>query len=305
MRFLTEYPLSATAAGGAFNRADQMARFLQVAEASGLDAVGFTDHVAPSRKWMDRGGHETLEPFVALAYCAGVTTTMRLVTHMAVAPYRNPFLLAKEITTLDVVSGGRAIIGLGSGYLRSEFSALGVDFRERGELFDESLEVLEGIFGNDELAYEGRHFQAVGQILEPGPVQQPHPPFWFGGNTDRVLDRVARYGKGWAPMTLGPQLATTTRTREITSNAHLRDLIERLGDRLEANGRPRDDVDVSAMSVGSFVSADDSMERHLDVIGELASIGVTWTMFPYPRDDFGAALEYVQRFGEEVAAKVR
>ena len=65
---------------------------------------------------------KTLEPFVALAYCAGVTTTMRLITHMAVAPYRNPFLLAKEITPLDVVSGGRATIGLGSGYLRSEFS---------------------------------------------------------------------------------------------------------------------------------------------------------------------------------------
>jgi probable F420-dependent oxidoreductase len=282
-----------------------MARFLRVAEASGLDGVGFTDHVAPSRKWMDRGGHETLEPFVALAYCAGVTTTMRLITHMAVAPYRNPFLLAKEITTLDVVSGGRATIGLGSGYLRSEFSALGVEFRERGELFDESLEVLEGIFSSDDFAFEGRHFEALGQILEPGPVQQPHPPFWFGGNTDRVLDRVAKHGRGWAPMTLGPQLASTTRTREITSNEHLRSLIERLGDMLEANGRARDEVDVSAMSVGSFVSAADSMERHLDVIGELAAIGVTWTMFPYPRDDFDGAVEYVQRFGEEVASKVR
>ncbi|HEY2332502.1 MAG TPA: LLM class F420-dependent oxidoreductase [Acidimicrobiales bacterium] len=305
MKFLTEYPLSSTAAGGAFNQAAKMAEFLQVAEASGLDGVGFTDHVAPSRKWMDRGGHETLEPFVALAYCAGVTTTMRLVTHMAVAPYRNPFLLAKEITTLDVVSGGRATIGLGSGYLRSEFSALGVEFRERGELFDESIEVLERIFSDDDVAYEGRHFQAVGQILEPGPVQRPHPPFWFGGNTDRVLDRVARHGAGWAPMTLGPQLAATTRTREITSNEHLRSLIGQLGDRLEANGRARDEVDVSAMSVGSFVSAADSMERHLDVIGELADIGVTWTMFPYPRDDFDAALDYLRAFGEAVAAKVR
>jgi probable F420-dependent oxidoreductase len=305
MKFLTEYPLSVEAAGGAFNRPEKMAEFLQVAEASGLDGVGFTDHPAPSAKWMERGGHETLEPFVALAYCAGVTTTMRLVTHMAVAPYRNPFFLAKEITTLDVVSGGRATIGLGSGYLRSEFSALGVEFRERGELFDESLEVLEGIFGGDGYAHEGLHHLAVGQVLQPGPVQKPHPPFWFGGNTDRVLDRVAAHGQGWAPMTLGPTLARTTRTREITSNEHLRSLIERLGDRLEANGRPRDDVDISAMSVGSFVSAADSFERHLDVIGQLAEIGVTWTMFPYPRDDFDASLEYLRAFGAEVASKVR
>ncbi len=93
--------------------------------------------------------------------------------------------------------------------------------------------------------------------------------------------------------------------REITSNEHLRSLIGQLGDRLEANGRARDEVDISAMSVGSFVSAADSMERHLDVIGELADIGVNWTMFPYPRDDFDAALDYLRAFGEEVAAVVR
>jgi probable F420-dependent oxidoreductase len=305
MKFLTEYPLSSRADGGAFNRHDNMAEFLRVAEESGLDGVGFTDHPAPSRKWMSLGGHETMEPFVALAYCAGVTSRMRLITHMAVAPYRNPLLLAKEITTLDIVSGGRAIIGLGSGYLRSEFAALGVDFAERGALFDETLEVLRGTFADDDLSFQGRHFKAFNQILEPGPVQQPHPPFWFGGNTDRVLDRVAKWGSGWAPMSLGPTMATTTRTRLIESNNHLRSLIEQLGDRLEAEGRPRDAVEVSTQSVGSFVSHEDSFEKHLDTIGELKDIGVSWTMFPYPRDDFAGALDYLRSFGEEVASKVR
>jgi probable F420-dependent oxidoreductase len=305
MKFLTEYPASPTADGGAFIRPDKMAELLRVAEGAGMDAVGFTDHLAPSRKCMDRGGHETLEPFVALAFCAAVTTRMRLVTHMAVAPYRNPFHLAKEITALDVVSGGRAIIGLGSGYLRSEFAALGVDFKERGALFDEALEVLDGIFTDDAFSYEGRHFTAVGQILLPKPVQQPRPPYWFGGNSDRVLSRVVEYGAGWAPMTLGPELANTTRTRQIVDNAHLRSLIEELGDRLEANGRSRHDVEISAMSIGAFVSHTDSFERHLDVIGELKEIGVTWTMFPYPRESFDAAVDYIGRFGEEVVAKVR
>lgn len=305
MKFLTEYPLSSTADGGAFNRHENMAEFLRVAEESGLDAVGFTDHPAPSRKWMDAGGHETVEPFVALGFCAGVTSRMRLVPHMTVAPYRNPFLLAKAITTLDIVSGGRATIGLGSGYLRSEFRALGVEFSERGALFDETLEVLDGIFSNETFAYDGRHFTAVGQILEPRPVQRPHPPFWFGGNTDRVLNRVAKWGEGWAPMTGGAMLASTTRTRPITSNDHLRELIERLGDRLEAQGRARDAVDISASSIGSFVSHTDSFEHHRDAIGELAEVGVTWTMFPYPRDDFAASLDYLRAFGEEVAAKVR
>jgi len=100
-------------------------------------------------------------------------------------------------------------------------------------------------------------------------------------------------------------LASTTRTRPIESNDHLRALIGELGDRLEANGRPRDSVEISAQSIGAFVSHTDSFEHHLDTIGELSAMGVSWTMFPYPRDDFEAALDYLPAFGEAVAAKVR
>lgn len=304
MKFLTEYPVSPET-DGVFVQPEKMAEFLRVAEEAGMDGVGFTDHPAPSQKWWDRGGHATLEPFVALAYCAGVTSRMRLITHMAVAAYRNPLMLARLMTTLDIVSGGRATIGLGTGYLRGEFTALGVDFEERSDLFDEALEVLDGYFGTDNYKYDGRHFTAVGNVIHPGPVQQPHPPLWFGGNSNRALRRVAQYGQGWAPMTIGGALANTTRTRPIESNDHLRSLIEQLGDMVEANGRKRDEIDVSAMSVGSFVTPDDPIEKHLDTIGQLADIGVTWTMFPYPRDSFEGALDYLRKFGEEVVAKVR
>ncbi|MGD9797930.1 MAG: LLM class F420-dependent oxidoreductase [Acidimicrobiia bacterium] len=304
MKFLTEYPFG-PGPGDAFVDAANIAEFLRVAEAAGLDAVTFSEHPAPSRKWMEMGGHGTFEPFVALAYCAGLTTSMRLMSHMAVAGFRNPFQLAKAITTLDVVSNGRAILGLGSGYLRSEFAALGVDFQERGALFDECLEALDGIFTDDDFRFDGRHFTAVGNWHDPKPVQRPHPPYWLAGNTGRALDRVARWADGWAPNTMGEVNVRTTRTRRITSIEHLGELIEQLGDRLEANGRSLDGFDVSAISPGKFISSDDSIEYHLDAIGELAAIGVTWTMFPYPRNDFGAALDYIRMFGEEVVAKVR
>ena len=105
-------------------------------------------------------------------------------------------------------------------------------------------------------------------------------------------------------MSLSPTMATTTRTRLIESNNHLRSLIEQLGDRLEAEGRPRDAVEVSTQSVGSFVSHEDSFEKHLDTIGELTDMGVSWTMFPYARDGFAGALDYLRSFGQEVASKV-
>ena len=88
------------------------------------------------------GGHQTLDPFVALAFAAAVTKRLRLLTYLAVVPYRNPFLLAKAAATLDRLSGGRFILGVGSGYLKTEFFALGVDFDERNALFDEALDVL-------------------------------------------------------------------------------------------------------------------------------------------------------------------
>jgi hypothetical protein len=99
--------------------------------------------------------------------------------------------------------------------------------------------------------------------------------------------------------------ARTTRTRQITSIEHLAQLIQQLGERLEASGRSLAGFDVSAITPGKFVSSDDSIDYHLETIGELAAIGVTWTMFPYPRNDFAAALDYIGMFGEEVVAKVR
>src|SRR5947209_5141288 len=157
-----------------------MAEFARVAEDAGVDAIALTDHPAPSKKWLQNGGHETLDPFAGLAYFAGVTSRMRLFTYLAVLPYRNPLLTAKSMTTVDVVSGGRATFVLGTGYLRSEFGALGVEFEERNELFDEAAEVIRGVWATDQFEYEGKHFTARGQIITPPPVQQPHPPLWVG-----------------------------------------------------------------------------------------------------------------------------
>ena len=111
-------------------------------EQAGFDAFALTEHPIPGANWLAHGGHQTLDPFVGLAFAAAVTERIRLLTHLAVVPYRNPFLLAKSAATLDRCSQGRFILGIGAGYHKTEFFALGVDFEERNALFDEALEVL-------------------------------------------------------------------------------------------------------------------------------------------------------------------
>src|SRR5215212_10701415 len=112
------------------------------AERAGFHGFGFTDHPAPSQRWLEAGGHDAVDPFVALGFAAAHTTTLRLVPNIVVLPYRNPFLVAKAGATLDRLSGGRFTLAVGAGSLQREFAALGVAYEERNELFDEALEVI-------------------------------------------------------------------------------------------------------------------------------------------------------------------
>src|SRR5271169_263866 len=126
------------------------------AEAAGFHGFGFTDHPAPTQRWLEAGGHDALDPFVAMAFAAARTTTLRLIPNIVVLPYRNPFVVAKAGATLDLLSDGRFTLAAGAGYLKREFTALGVDHSQRNEIFDESLDVLKAIWTSDDVSYEGK-----------------------------------------------------------------------------------------------------------------------------------------------------
>lgn len=140
------------------------------AEAAGFHGFGFTDHPAPSQRWLDAGGHDAVDPFVAMAFAAATTTTLRLVPNIIVLPYRNPFVVAKSGATLDLLSGGRFTLAVGVGYLKREFAALGVAYGERAALFDEALQVIRGIWSTDDYTFEGTHFNARGVTAHPRPA---------------------------------------------------------------------------------------------------------------------------------------
>ncbi len=171
----------------------------RAAEDAGFDAVYTTDHPFPGDDWLAHGGHHALDPLVALSFAAAATSTVLLHTNLFIVAYRNPFLAAKGIATLDVLSGGRMVVGLGAGYLEPEFEALGVPFADRNDRMDEALAALQAAWTGESVTLEGAAFHAPGNTMLPRPVQRPRPPLWIGGNSRRALRRAVESADGWSP----------------------------------------------------------------------------------------------------------
>ena len=304
MRYYLDYQLHAED-GGAWRDPANMKAFAQACQAAGVNAIALTDHPAPSRKWLDAGGHDTLDPFAGLSFFAACTRTIRLMTYLTVVPYRNPFLLAKAMTTVDVVSGGRATFTLGTGYLRSEFAALGIDMEQRNELFDESVEVVRGLLASPaEFHHEGTNFKGLGVALSPPPVQAP-VPLWLGGNAKVVRDRVAAWGHGWAPLTLGGSISgKVSRTAPIPDLAHFAGQIAEIKEAMATLGRDPQSLDVASPGI-AIIKATAPTDEKLAHVMELAHAGVTWTSVPYDKVNFKQALEDIASFGDEVIAPGR
>src|SRR5258706_6741633 len=172
LSFSAELPTSRIDAPEEFLTQEAVAELARCAEQAGFSACHVTDHPAPDARWLDSGGHHAMDPFVALSFAAAATSTLRLLTYVFIAAYRNPFLSAKAAMSLDVLSGGRLILGTAAGYLRPEFGALGVDFDERNELLDEALEVMRSAWTGDVVAIAGRHFRARGLRMQPSPTSR-------------------------------------------------------------------------------------------------------------------------------------
>ncbi|MHA3021192.1 LLM class F420-dependent oxidoreductase [Mycobacterium sp. BMJ-28] len=274
------------------------------AESAGFGGIGFTDHPAPTEKWLRAGGHDALDPFVAMGFAAAHTSTLRLIPNVVVLPYRNPFVVAKAGATLDLLSGGRFTLAVGVGYLKREFTALGVDFDERAELVEEALQVIRAIWAGDDISFEGKHFTASGITAHPRPAVAP--PIWIGGNTAAARRRVAAYGDGWCPFPAPAVLAQTARTAALDSLEDLKIGIEDLRRRLEDAGRDPAAVDITFSNNQGGVPGDDAFDAaaYLDGVAALADLGVTWIQVQVPGDSLAHALEAIARFGEQVIAKL-
>jgi probable F420-dependent oxidoreductase len=234
---------------------------------------------------------------------AAASKSLRLHTNILVLPYRNPFVTAKAAATLQVLSGGRLILGLGAGYQKPEFEALGVDFHKRGALMDEALEVLRLAWAGGVVVKEGSSFNAVGN--EPRPAPDPQPTVWIGGGSDKAVERAAVWGDGWSPFFAAPTQSKNNRDTAIQSIEQLGEKVRRLQDRRATLGKT-DLVDVVIGPRCRFASATrDTANQLVDEIGELARVGVTWAMIDPPHPSRSAYVENVQWLGEEVISRLK
>ena len=202
------------------------------AEELGFDSIWVSEHVFNAGHVHQRlGGRPYYDPLAILSYVAAITTRIGLGTSVLVLPYHNPIRLAKTAATLDVMSGGRLILGVGVGALEQELNALGARLAERGAIGDEAIAIMKELWTQEDPTYQGRYHSFSGMKFSPKPIQKPHIPLLVGGNSPAAIRRAARHGNGWHPTALPP--------------AELTRKIEYLREQAAATGRDPSEVPVS------------------------------------------------------------
>ncbi len=307
---------------GPLTDADTIARIATEAEMLGFDYVTISDHLViptdidsrypysetgefPSGARVDR--HEQL---MECMFVAAKTSKLRIVTSVMVVPHRPAVLTAKLLATLDVLSNGRLTLGIGAGWMREEFEAVGTPpFDERGAVTDEFMMACKALWEQEAPRFEGKYTGFANVVFQPKPVQQPIP-IWVGGESNPALRRTARYGDAWYPIGTNPAFPMDTLGRYKAGVAKLRGMTEKAG---------RDPAKIAlAYRVSSHPAAQPKGtvdgERKLfsgeaaDYAGDiraLAEVGVSAFDFGLFGPTLAATIDNMRRFRDEVVVKVR
>jgi probable F420-dependent oxidoreductase len=252
------------------------------------------------------GQGDALEQLSLMAFVAGKSRTLRLISSVMILPYRNPVVTAKMLATIDVLSRGRVTVGVGVGWLREEFEALGApDFDRRGAVSDEYLRIFKALWTQEPASYHGEFYRFDSVRCLPHPVQKPHPPIWVGGHSKAALRRVARLGDGWHPVGANP--AVPLRPPELRASL---DDLRRL---TEAEGRDFSTLTISykAPIYDSGQGVDGGAERRpfsgnqqaiADDIGTFAGLGVSELIFDFRSESLAESLDRMARFAPLIRA---
>jgi len=307
---------------GPLSAPEPLTRLCVEGEAMGFDFATFSDHVViptdiASRYPYSETGEfpagaraERHEQLTEVAFIAARTRRLRLVTSVMVVPHRPAVLTAKILSTIDVLSGGRLTVGIGAGWLKEEFEALGApDFAARGKVTDEYVEAFRELWTKDAPRYAGEHVRFENILLAPKPVQKPHPPIWVGGESGPALRRVVRLADAWYPIGTNP-------AHPLDSLARYRAGVARLWRFAKEAGRDPATVGLvfrcSKHGEGVPLKAGDG-ERRLfsggtaDIAGDiraLRDVGVTSIDFSFGGTTAEAMLTEMKRFRDDVLARV-
>ena len=304
MKFSLSLPTDRVSLADEFVTGQAIAEMAAAAERAGFDNVSVTEHPFPDDEWMGTGGHHALDPFVALSFAAAATTRLRLQTNLVVAPDRNPFLCAKSVASLDRLSGGRFVFGVGAGYLASEFASLGVDFQRRNDLTDEYLRVMKRAWSEEGITVEGTGYAAVGNTAKPPPDQKPHPPIWIGGNSRRAIRRAVELGDGWMPIYSPARFVERRRTPALEGFDDLAKRLAYAREHAAAVGRttPLDIIFLAFVPTYGHPGYDRS--AFLDHVAGHAEAGVSTLQVGVQAETRAEFLDHVAAFGAEVVAEV-
>jgi probable F420-dependent oxidoreductase len=278
----------------------QIAEVAALADRLGFSRLAVAEHFLVPAEHVELSGSHYLHAVTSLAYLAGVTSRIRLASNVSILPLQDPVVQAKQWAVLDWLSGGRADLMAGVGWLKDEFDILGVDFSTRGRRLDECVEVMRRIWTSDLASYDGEFFRFHEVAAEPKPRQPDGVPLWFAGDVARTFARVARWGTGWSPRLLPP-----TRIAEG---------LDRIRSHPGYHGQPVGvfyNLANLRLGAGQVGKADDhdfdtwDAQRMVDQLGWIGELGGTEVTLPLPRlRSYQHYLERLHWLAEEVMPTV-
>ena len=311
--------------GGPLAKPETIARLATQGEALGFSILAVSDHIvfpsdihsrypySPDGTYSNaqNEGGEVLEPLALLAYLACATKKARLLTSVLVVPYRHPVLAAKLLSTIDVLSNGRVIAGIGTGWMAEEFPPVGAPpFAERGKVTDEYIAAYREMWANGEPSYKGKYVTIENILFSPRPVQKGGIPIWVGGESEPALRRAARIGDAWYPIGCNPRHPLDTLERFKTGVSAVKRYAE------EAKRNPAK-VGITYWAVwqggGKRAKADDGApmlfsggaDEIAADIEAFRKLGVSSLLFNFYRGDLQKSLDAMAWFAEEVMPKVK
>ncbi|HUC35965.1 MAG TPA: TIGR03619 family F420-dependent LLM class oxidoreductase [Acidimicrobiales bacterium] len=274
---------------------EELVRVARQADESGFFYVAVCDHTAIPQRLAQAMGTTWYDTVATLGWLAALTTRVRLLSHVYIAALRHPLRAAKEMATLDLLSGGRLIVGVGAGHVSEEFDFSGRDFEARGALTDEAIDSIAAGLTEEFPVLRGPQWPAAELGISPRPVQRPRPPIWVGGSSRAALRRAALRGDGWLPQ--------SPKRKDMPEQiAYLKALREE-----KRGGAP---IDIGALA-GAFHLGEPSWElprgtvsgtaeQVAENLGELVAMGVSHVQLRFPSRSVEELCDQMAAFGEEV-----
>jgi probable F420-dependent oxidoreductase len=277
---------------------DALMQFCREAERRDIASLRVSDHVvfprstsgeSPGGRFPHAPDTPYLEPVAVLAAAAMATERARLGASVFILGHRHPVVMAKMLTTIDTLSNGRLICGVGVGWWAEELTALGVPFKQRGRHADEILKVFKTLWTSDHPTFAGEFFRFGDLGFQPKPVQKPHPPIWVGGNSPGAFRRVVTYGDGWHATFLQPP--------------ELRAGLDKLRAAADAVKRPFDTIELS-MRVATKGPMKETRQAIVDLLGAYKKAGLTHVMLDIRRDSLSEMIENLDMVATEIRPRI-